>query len=598
MTGRSGPIQRSLAFVWSVDRVRTVGVVALSVLAGAAPVVITWLTKLLVDAVAAGEGLSRVVPVTVVFLLTTLAAQVVPAVSELVFADLGRRVHLAASDRAFARLNDLGGIRHFESPQFQDRIDIGLAGSEAPVAIVRSATGIVHGVVTLVGFFVALASIDWRAAVLVLATALPHFRTEMRLARERFQVGVLMTPVERLTFLYRTIQTQANAAKELRLFGLGEFFKGRMLAEMATAQAAAARLDRRSLRVRTGMDGLALLPIAAALALAAYQIRQGSITPGDIVLYLAAVQAATTATQGLAMTTAMLAQDTLSANAFFEILDTEPDIRRRVGDPTPPLDRLELRGIWFRYRPDLPWVLRGVDLDLPAGGSLAIVGVNGAGKSTLVKLLCRLYDPERGSIRWNGTDIRDLDVDGYRSRIGAVFQDFVSYDLTVRENVALGDVAGANEARIRDAIAEVGLSDAVEQLPRGLDTRLSRLFADVPDDDEEGTAEGSYLSGGQWQRLAIARMLLRADRDLLILDEPSSGLDPRAEFELNATVHERAQGRARVLVSHRLNAVRSADRIVVLDGGVITESGDHGRLMAAKGTYAALFELQRRGYET
>ncbi|MBN6051025.1 ATP-binding cassette domain-containing protein, partial [Nonomuraea sp. RK-328] len=256
---------------------------------------------------------------------------------------------------------------------------------------------------------------------------------------------------------------------------------------------------------------------------------------------------------------------------------------------------IELRDVWFRYSDDHPWVLRGVDLFIPHGCTVALLGLNGAGKSTLVKLLCRFYDPTRGAILWDGVDIRDVPPETLRSRIGAVFQDFVAYELTASDNIAVGDLSAAQDrARIERAAREAGVHDVVAALPRGYDTLLSREFD--PEDPSEGGASGVLLSGGQWQRLALARAFLRSDRDLMILDEPSAGLDPEAEHEVHSRLARLRAGRTSVVISHRLGAVRDADRIVVLGDGRVTEEGTHASLLADGGAYARLFTRQAAGY--
>jgi ATP-binding cassette subfamily B protein len=291
-------------------------------------------------------------------------------------------------------------------------------------------------------------------------------------------------------------------------------------------------------------------------------------------------------------------QSLLVFGHYDDVTSAGPDLRladepRRL----PPLRQgLEVRDVWFRYDQAHPWVLQGVSMVIPAGRSAALVGLNGAGKSTLVKLLCRLYDPDRGAIYWDGVDIREVAPDELRQRIGTVFQDYMCYDLTAAENIGLGDLGRLDDrAGIEAAAQSAGIHRKLSMLPRGYDTLLSRIFFDNEDKDDPST--GVVLSGGQWQRLALARGLMRADRDLLILDEPSAGLDEQAEYAVHERLRAVRAGRTGVLISHRLGAVREADVIFVLRGGRIIEQGAHHELMAAGGAYHRLFTLQARGYQ-
>jgi len=256
---------------------------------------------------------------------------------------------------------------------------------------------------------------------------------------------------------------------------------------------------------------------------------------------------------------------------------------------------IEVEDVWFRYGPDKPWILRGVSCFIPHGQAVALVGRNGAGKSTLVKLLCRFYDPDRGRILWDGTDLRDMDPADLRERVSAVFQDYMSYELSAAENIAVGDLIAARQAgTVRAAAEAADIHQALASLPKGYETLLTLTYFDLADKANPET--GVLLSGGQWQRVALARAFLRGGRDLVILDEPSSGLDAEAEFQIHTRLKLNRTGNATVLISHRLNAIRDADHIIVLADGVIAEQGSHDSLMARSGTYARLFLLQARGY--
>jgi ATP-binding cassette subfamily B protein len=282
---------------------------------------------------------------------------------------------------------------------------------------------------------------------------------------------------------------------------------------------------------------------------------------------------------------------------YLAVVGSEPDlpVPARPRDLPALRGGIELRDVWFRYSDEHPWVLRGVNLVIPHGAAVALVGRNGSGKSTLVKLLCRFYDPTRGEIRWDGTDIRDVPVDELRARIGAVFQDYMCYDFSAEDNIAVGDLTAMGEGdRIALAARRAGVHDTVTALPRGYQTLLTRAFSSQSDKEDPQT--GVVLSGGQWQRLALARAFLRDKRDLMILDEPSAGLDAEAEHDVHTRLREIRSGRTSLLISHRLGAVRDADLIIVLADGGVGEQGSHAELLAAEGVYARLFTLQAVGY--
>jgi ATP-binding cassette subfamily B protein len=402
---------------------------------------------------------------------------------------------------------------------------------------------------------------------------------------------------QRREFFYARLLGMPNVAMEVRLFGLGDFFGRRMLAELSAVNAANRALGRRQLRYQGALALLAALVGAAGLGWMVLRAARGASTVGDVSMFVAALAGVQGGLAGAVQSATGVHQALSLFDHLRAVLATRSDLPLAPSPgPVPPLrDRIELRDVWFRYDEDQPWILRGVDLTIPCGQTVALVGLNGAGKSTLVKLLCRFYDPERGSIRWDGTDLRDLDPAELRRHIGALFQNFAEYDLSAAENIAVGDL-GALDARprIEAAARRAGVHDVLSRLPLGYDTLLTRIFLrGAPDDDPQ---TGVMLSGGQWQRVALARALLRDTGDLMILDEPSAGLDARAEHEVHTALRAQRAGRTTLLISHRLSAVRDADRIVVLADGAVLEDGRHPDLIARQGRYAELFELQARGY--
>jgi ATP-binding cassette subfamily B protein len=274
-----------------------------------------------------------------------------------------------------------------------------------------------------------------------------------------------------------------------------------------------------------------------------------------------------------------------------DVVEAQPDLLDGKIDVSELRRGIDVRDLWFRYDDTAPWVLRGVTFTIPAGRSVGLVGANGAGKTTLVKLLLRLYEPTQGQITWNGVELQHMCATQLRQQVRVTSQDFVAFDLSAAENVGLGDLDHLDDReRIRAAAALAQVDRALDQLPVGYDTLLSRVHT-----DELGRA-GTTLSGGEWQKVAIARALMRSEATLLILDEPSSGLDAEAEHEIHLALADH-QPYTKLLISHRLNAIRDADVILVLSGGKITEQGTHEELLKIDGEYARLFGLQATGYK-
>jgi ATP-binding cassette subfamily B protein len=407
-------------------------------------------------------------------------------------------------------------------------------------------------------------------------------------------------PTERRELFYGHVLTSLEAAKEIRVFGFGRFLRERMHAERRVSDVGKRRADRRELTVDTALGVLAATVAGATLLWAALAVRGGSLGVGDLAMVVAAVAGVQGALSAVVGGVAGAHQQLLMFHHYVALVEVQPDLPIATQPrPVPALRTgIELHDVWFRYSNTHPWILRGVSLFIPAGESTALVGLNGAGKSTLVKLLCRYYDPTRGEIRWDGVDLRDVDVAELRRRLSVVFQDHMNYELTAAENIAVGDIGALSEPeRIRAAAGRAGVNDAVATLPRGYDTLLTRMFLDqAATADATDPEVGVVLSGGQWQRLALARAFLRTTPDLTILDEPSSGLDAEAEAEIHQRLRGYRAGGTSLLISHRLNTVREADLIVVLSSGTVAEQGSHDELMAADGEYARLFRLQAAGY--
>ncbi|WP_223179256.1 ABC transporter ATP-binding protein [Streptomyces griseicoloratus] len=570
----------------------------LSLAAGLLTVAAAWLTKSVLDNLGSDAGMSALLVPALGLTLVGVVAALLPHVCRYLSAEVDRRTALRADARLFTKAAAFPGLSRFEDPDFLDRLQLARqGGGRVPAQVMNAALGLVRSAITITGFLGSLLVLNPVLTLLVAAAGVPTLCAEIALARGRAGVAWRVGATERREWFYAGLLADAEAAKEVRLFAIGGFLRDRMLAERRTADAARRAVDRREVAVQSGLGLLAALMTGGSLLWAVRETYRGELSAGDVTLLVAAIAGTQSAFAALAHEAARAGESLMIFGHYRYVIEAPPDLVLAPDPrPLPALRRgIELRDVWFRYSDRHPWVLRGVNLTIPHGSSTALVGLNGSGKTTLVKLLCRFYDPTRGAILWDGVDLREVDPAALRDRITAVFQDFVQYDLTAAENIALGDLGALDdEEQIVSAARRAGAHDTLEELPKGYRTPLTRTF--FMEGDKDDPESGVLLSGGQSQRLALARAFLRGTRDLMILDEPSARLDAEAEYEIHAAIARHRRGRTSLLISHRMGSLRNADVIVVLSGGRIVERGDHARLLADGGEYARLFALQATGY--
>jgi ATP-binding cassette subfamily B protein len=601
--GSARALAAAVGLAWRAHRRAFAGLVLAAVLTGLAPVATAWLLRTILDDLTVGgpaarPGTSALVLLVAGMGLAGVLTAVLPTLGQYLAAQSGRAVQRHTVAELFAAVTRMAGLRRLEDPEFQDQLRFcEQTGSAGPSQVMTGSVTIAQSALTLAGFLATLLVLSPVLAAVVLAAAVPAVFLQQGAARRQAAIMRGITHAQRRQYFYANLLSDLRAAKEIRLFGLGGFFRVRMIAELLSAQRASQRGDRRVLAVSAILALLSALVAAGGLLWAVLATAAGRLTVGDVAMLVAALASVSGSLTLIIMTAAKTYQSLLMFCSYLDVLATPSDLPVPASPtPTRALRRgIEVEDAWFRYGPEMPWVLRGVSCFIPHGQTLALVGYNGAGKSTLIKLLCRFYDPERGRIRWDGVDLRDMEPDELRDRISVVFQDYMNYDLTAADNIGVGDLARAGQpAALTEAARAAGIHDELAGLPRGYQTMLTRTFFDLADDETGQT--GVLLSGGQWQRVALARAFLRGGRDLMILDEPSAGLDAEAEYEIHTRLRDSRSGRATLLISHRLNTVREADHIVVLSDGVISEQGDHDSLMALDGSYARLFSLQARGY--
>jgi ATP-binding cassette subfamily B protein len=584
---------------WRAGRSTYAAQVLVMLAMGLVPVTVAWLLRMIIDSLAGRQHPSLVWPV-VALAAAAGVASILPPASQYLSSQVSRGVERLATAELFGVIGRLAGLRRLEDPAFLDRLSMAQrVGTTSPAQVFTSATSMAQSAVTLIGFLAALLALSPVMALVLLLAAIPAIFAEAGIARYRAAMITRISRAGRRQYFFASLLSGLNAAKEIRLFGLGTFFRRRMLDELRVIHQSGQAVDRRQAVVYGLLAALSAAVSGAGLWWAVFAAAGGRLTVGDVSLFAAALAAAGAALSEVISNAAIGYQAVLMFQSYTEVMAEGPDLARPAHPVLahPLRSGIEFRDVWFRYDRDHPWALRGVSFRVPHGQAVALVGRNGAGKSTLVKLLCRFYDPDQGAILWDGVDLRDMDLAGLRGRISAVFQDYMSYELSAAENIGIGDLERTpGPEQLAAAARLAGVHEALSALPKGYDTLLTRTYADL--DDRQDPQTGVLLSGGQWQRVALARAFLRAGRDLVILDEPSSGLDAEAEHEIHASLRAHRGSATSILISHRLNAVRGADSIVVLADGEVIEQGGHEALMALRGTYARLFSLQARGFAT
>ena len=499
-----------------------------------------------------------------------------------------RRVELEAERRLLTQASrvDLG---NFDNSDWHDRLSRAKRDvSWRPGDLTWSVLGLSGNIVTIVLMSGLLASLHYILVVLALAAAVLSLALERRVTSRLYEFFYKETPEEREREYLGDLLVQPKTAKEVRSYVLADYLlarHGRLSEDLFRQRQHMYRSGTRISMLTGFVTGTTL---ALAYAFTAVRGVAGTIDPGGVVLVIGAFTSVS-ATLGLVSSTFVAVdQHTTFLDDYFSFLAIEPLVPVPAEPHSIPswlIDGIEFDNVTFSYSGGTEPALAGLNLHVRSGELIALVGENGGGKSTLVKLLLRFYDPDKGSVRVGGVDLKDLDPEALRSRIGVLFQDYASYELSVRENVLMGRPDGEDDdERVMKALRDSRSEWLVKKMPSGLDSKVGRLF--------EG---GHDLSGGEWQRLALARIMYR-DADIWILDEPTSSLDPEAEAGIFAELKENLKGRIGIVISHRFSTVRIADRIAVVADGRVTELGTHEELLAAEGRYAQLFELQAVGY--
>jgi len=573
----------ALRLAWDAAKLWTAAWAVLLVVQGLLPVGSVYLTRPLVNrvlaAIKAGGSWESVRPVVTVAILMAAIALLTEILrsalvwirthqSELVQDHITAMIHRKSAEVDLA---------FYDSPEFYDRLH--RARSEAsyrPVQLLESLSGILQNCITLAAMLAVLIPFGVWVSAALLGSTLPALYVVLRNSVRQHEWHIRTTPAQRLTWYYDWLLTSHDTAAELRLFGLGETFQSAYGALRSRLRGERLELVQSQALGQFAAGSMALLAAGASMLWMAWRAVRGLISPGDLMLFYQAFQQGLGLMRSLLENLGQLYSISLFLGNLFEFLALAPTVL----DPASPRPMpralksgIRFERVTFQYPGGREPVLTDFSLAIPAGRIVSLVGPNGAGKSTFVKLLCRFYDPNSGSVELDGMDLRGFSLDELRRRITVLFQEPVRYNATAAENIGLGD-RGAPEADIEAAATAAGADAIIRRLPAGYANLLGKSFV-----------EGAELSTGEWQRIALARAFLRR-APILILDEPTSAMDPWAEAEWIGRFRSLAAGRTAILITHRLTTAMRADEIHVIAGGQVAESGSHEELLRRGGLYA------------
>jgi ATP-binding cassette, subfamily B, bacterial len=587
--------RRVLGLVWEANAWLTSALAVLNLAQGALPAARVWISKLVIDevvnAITNGTGMSAwpmvLFLVALQFGLSALGNVLGTAANicqQLLQEQVSNRIQLLVMRHA----NQLDLV-FFERPKFYDLIQqVQREAAFRPVQMVQTAFGLIRGILTFLSMLALLVNLEWFIAAAALLAPIPAFVSSARYGWQGYQMMRWQSPLRRMMNYLTNLVTTDTYNKEVKLFTLGDFFIDRFQRLFQRYYAEQRALVIRRYFAASAWSMLTVLTGGLTFLYVAYRTLLGSITVGGLNLYVQAAEQVSQSFSGVLGGLQSMYEHQLYLTTLFELLDFQP----LVGAPEHPSpirrpmqEGIEFRNVTYAYEGKEEPALKDVSFSIARGETVAIVGHNGAGKTTLVKLLARLYDPQQGQVLIDGRDVREYDPAELRSEFGVLFQDYVSYQFSARENIGIGRVERLDDqAAITAAADKSGAAAVIEALPEGYETVLGKWF--------DG---GVNLSGGEWQKVALGRAFMR-DAQILILDEPSAALDAKAEYELFSRLQQLAHGRTAIFISHRFSTVRRADRILVFEEGRLIEQGTHEELLALGGRYAELFNLQAASY--
>ncbi len=588
--------RRAIDLVWTTSRPLTIAFAILTLFAGVLPAVAAYLGQLIVDAVVAAIDVyqqqqtidsASVIPLVIfegiVIALMAGCQRGISVIQSLLRALLGQRVNVIILEKALQLQ-----MSHFEDSEFYDKLTRARReASSRPLSLVNRTFGLIQNCISLISYGWLLIQFSPWALLILIVGALPVFIAETKFSGDAFRLFRWRSPETRMQMYLETVLAREDSAKEVKLFQLGPLFLQRyrdIFKKLYQAD--------RNLTLRRDFWGFILGLIGTAAFYGAYAwivvaTIATRITLGQMTMYLLVFKQAQAAVSASLSAISGMYEDNLYLSNLYEYLEQEvTDPEGDAVEGPEPNSGIRFENVSFTYPGANHPALDNVSLHILPGASLALVGENGSGKTTLIKLLSRLYTPTSGTIYLDGLDIQQWNVERLRQRVGVIFQDFVRYQMLVGENVGAGDVIHFDDRERWQQAANKGrVTDFVNELNDGYETQLGRWFRG-----------GQELSGGQWQKVALARAFMRENADILVLDEPTAAIDAQAEADIFEHFRQHTSNKMVILISHRFSTVRMADHIVVMDKGKIVEQGSHEELLGSNGQYAHLFNLQAQGY--
>jgi ATP-binding cassette, subfamily B, bacterial len=581
-----------LRMVWETSPPLVAGTIALRLVRSLLPLAMLWVPKLILDAVVARIShrtgdLRHIWNLVAVELALAVLSDVLGRVNTLFDSLLGDRFTNRVSVRLMEHATALD-LASFEDPVFYDKLERARRQTAGRMGLLAALLNVCQDTLSLLSLSAGLIVFSPWLMVLLVAAVIPAFLGETHFTTLAYSVLYRWTPERRRLDYLRMLGASVQSAKEVKIFGLG-----RHLAQQYYQISEDIYNENKALAVHRAAVGSGLNLISTGGYYGAYAVvlvrtLSGAISVGTFTFLTGAFSRSRGYIERILSSFNDISEQAIFLKDLFEFFEMQPSIRstpNAIPAPRPIRTGFEFRNVGFSYPGSERMVIQNINFKLHPAEKVALIGENGAGKTTLVKLLARLYDPTEGAIYLDGIDLREYEVEDLRREIGVIFQDYMRYDMFVRENIGFGKIESLGEQSRIELAAQKSLAEGViSRLPNGYHQMVGRRF--------EG---GVDLSGGEWQKMALARAYMR-DAQLLILDEPTATLDARAEYEVFERFADLTRGRMAVLISHRFSTVRMADRILVLAGGEIQEQGSHQQLISLGGRYAELFELQAAGY--